>query len=130
MILVRDIFRLKYGQARPALALFKEANELMTKSGNKTPTRDDRSDGPPHARAEGTTAIRPGGQRPSCRETTTAGGYKFTPLVESGSREIHDRRVARRASQYTHPDRAGRDGIVFHILIQYARERCAPDRVR
>jgi hypothetical protein len=33
MILVRDVFQLKYGQARPALAMMKEGRELAQKAG-------------------------------------------------------------------------------------------------
>jgi hypothetical protein len=30
MIVVRDVFRLKYGQAKPALAAFKEGRQMLT----------------------------------------------------------------------------------------------------
>jgi hypothetical protein len=35
MILVRNVFRLKYGQARPAVAAWKAARDLMRRAGFK-----------------------------------------------------------------------------------------------
>jgi len=94
MILVRNIFRLKYGQARPALALFKEANELMTRSGNKTPTRvmTDLT-GPAYTLVLESTyndlaAWEADGRAVMGNNDWRTWYQKFTPLVESGSREI------------------------------------------
>ena len=39
MIVVRNVFRLKFGQARPALALWKEGHEIIRKTGFTAPTR-------------------------------------------------------------------------------------------
>ena len=39
MILVRNVFRLKFGQARPAVALWKEGRDIMGKAGLHAPTR-------------------------------------------------------------------------------------------
>lgn len=33
MIVVRDVFKLKYGQAKPAIAIMKEAREMFKKGG-------------------------------------------------------------------------------------------------
>jgi len=37
MIVVREVFQLHFGKARPALALFKEMNELMAAAGMPQP---------------------------------------------------------------------------------------------
>jgi hypothetical protein len=39
MIVVRNVFRLKFGQARPALMLWKEGLEIMRKAGSDAPIR-------------------------------------------------------------------------------------------
>ena len=94
MILVRNVFRLKYGQARPALALFKEARELMTRFGNTTPTRV-MTDlvGPAYTLVLEHTYPDLAAWEADGRSTMTKDEWrqwyqKFTPLVESGHREI------------------------------------------
>jgi hypothetical protein len=39
MIIVRNIFRIKFGQAKPAVAAFKEARAMMQKIGVKAESR-------------------------------------------------------------------------------------------
>jgi hypothetical protein len=39
MLVVRNVFQLKYGQAKPALAAWKEGHELMKRAGMTRPTR-------------------------------------------------------------------------------------------
>ena len=94
MILVRNVFRLKYGQARPALALFKEAGELMTRFGNHTPMRV-MTDlvGPAYTLVLEHTYPDLAGWEADGRSTMTKDEWrqwyqKFTPLVESSYREI------------------------------------------
>lgn len=94
MILVRNVFRLKYGQARPALALFKEARDLMTRLGNNTPTRvlTDLT-GPAYTLVLESTypdlaAWEADGRATMSRNEWRDWYQKFTPLVESGYREI------------------------------------------
>ena len=95
MLLIRDVFRLKYGQARPALAAFKETRDLMKRAGMTVPSRV-MTDlvGPAYtlvfeikvadlATFEAETKKGMGNE-----ELRTAYHQKFTPLVESGYREI------------------------------------------
>jgi hypothetical protein len=95
MILVRDVFRLKFGKAREALAVFKEMAEQGKRSGGMpTPPRV-LTDlvGPYYTLVMETTAkdlqtweadIRKGMGDPAFHTLY----QKFTPLVESGYREI------------------------------------------
>jgi len=39
MIVVRNVFKLKFGQARPALALWKDGRDIMRRAGLSVPTR-------------------------------------------------------------------------------------------
>ena len=94
MILVRNVFRLKYGQARPALALFKEARDLMNRQGNKVPTRvmTDLT-GPAYTLVLESTyndlaAWEKDSQSTFGQDEWRVWYQKFTPLVESGFREI------------------------------------------
>jgi hypothetical protein len=94
MILVRNVFRLKYGQARPAVALFKEARDLMTRLGHSTPTRvlTDLT-GPAYTLVLEQTypdlmAWEKDGQSTLGQDDWRAWYQRFTPLVDSGYREI------------------------------------------
>ena len=94
MIVVRNVFRLKYGQARPAQAMFKEARDLMARQGVKTPTRllTDLV-GPNYllvleSTYENLAAFEAEGQRIMGNDDWRAWYQKFVPLVDSGYREI------------------------------------------
>ena len=94
MLLVRDVFRLKYGQARPALAAFKESKELMKKLGMTTPFRV-MTDlvGPAYTLVLETqvpdmAAFEAMGKKIMSNDEWHTWYHKFTPLVESGYREI------------------------------------------
>ncbi len=94
MILVRDVFRLKYGQARPAVALFQEGLGIGKKSGEMGSYRllTDLV-GPAYTIVlEGTyeslTAFEKSAKSMSASEEWKKWYQKFTPLVESGYREI------------------------------------------
>jgi len=94
MILVRNVFRLKYGQAKPAIALFKESREMMKRHGNTTPTRV-MTDlvGPAYTLILESTypdlaAWEQDGRSTMGQDEFRAWYQKFTPLVESGYREI------------------------------------------
>lgn len=99
MIVVKNVFRLKYGQARPALAAFKEMQPLMKKHSVAKDTRV-MTDlvGPAYTlvmeqiftslaefEAEGVKIMSGGPLSDEFR----AGYQKFTPFVESGYREIY-----------------------------------------
>ena len=95
MLLIRDVFRLKYGQARPALAAFKEARELMKRAGLTMPSRI-LTDlvGPAYTlvfetKVADLAAFEAEGKKGmGNEELRTVYHEKFTPLVESGYREI------------------------------------------
>jgi hypothetical protein len=95
MIVVRNVFRLKYGQARPALAVFKDAKDLMARMGVKTPSRV-MTDlvGPSYTLVlensyENLAAFETDGQRIMSNDEWRAWYQKFVPFVESGYREIY-----------------------------------------
>jgi NIPSNAP len=95
MIVVRNVFRLKYGQARPALAVFKDAKDLMARMGVKTPSRV-MTDlvGPSYTLVlensyENLAAFETDGQRIMNNDEWRAWYQKFVPFVESGYREIY-----------------------------------------
>jgi hypothetical protein len=94
MILIRDIFRLKFGKARDALAVLKEMGEQAKRTGVMSPPRI-LTDlvGPYYTLVMETTAhdlaawdadMRKGMGDPAFHALY----QKFTPLVESGYREI------------------------------------------
>jgi hypothetical protein len=94
MIVVRDVFRLKYGQARPALALMKEAKAMMAKAGITTPSRV-LTDlvGPAYTLVlESTyptlTEWEHAGKSIMSNDEWRAWYQRFTPVVDSGYREI------------------------------------------
>ena len=97
MIVVRNVFRLKYGQARPALALLKEGKSMFERLSTSTSTRV-MTDmvGPAYTLVlEDTyptlTAFESEMQRmmqgPDA-DQWRSWYQKFTPLVDSGYREI------------------------------------------
>ncbi len=94
MLLVRDIFRLKYGQAKPAIALIKESKDLMAKAGVTMPFRflTDVT-GPAYTlvletRVADLSAFEAEGKKIMGNDAWKAWYQKFTPLVDSGYREI------------------------------------------
>ena len=95
MILVRDVFRLKFGKARDALAVWKEMAEQGKRVGSMpTPPRilTDLS-GPYYTLVMETTAkdlsTWEADMRKSMGDPALHALYqKFTPLVDSGYREI------------------------------------------
>ncbi len=94
MILVRDVFRLKYGQARPAVAAFKEGIEIGKKAGEMGSYRV-LTDlvGPAYTLVlestyESLTAFEKTARSMSASEDWKKWYQKFTPLVESGYREM------------------------------------------
>jgi len=94
MLLVRDVFRLKYGQARPAVAAFKASKEIMKKLGMTTPFRV-MTDlvGPAYTMVLETqvadmAAFEAMGKKIMSNDEWRTWYHQFTPLVESGYREI------------------------------------------
>lgn len=94
MIVVRNTFQLKYGQARPAVALFKENLEMMKKAGMKGSHRllTDLV-GPAYnlvfeSTYESITAFEREAQSVMGNEEWKKWYQKFVPLVDSGKREI------------------------------------------
>lgn len=92
MILVRDVFRLKFGKARDALATWKAMGAHMQRAGMPTPRILTDLVGPYYTLVMETTYADLGTWE---REMRTALDdefrslyQKFTPLVESGYREI------------------------------------------
>ena len=94
MILVRDVFRLKFGKARDALAVWKEMAEQARRTGTMSPPRI-LTDlvGPYYTLVMETTAeslqaweaeMHKGLGDPALHALY----QKFTPLVDSGYREI------------------------------------------
>lgn len=94
MILVRNVFQLKYGKAREAKALIKELEPLQKKFGGRSADRflTDVT-GPFYILVMETTYENLAAYETSTSETMGAKEFgewyqKFTPLVESGYREI------------------------------------------
>jgi hypothetical protein len=94
MLLVRDVFRLKYGHARPALAAFKESSALMKKLGMTSPFRV-LTDvvGPAYTMVLETqvadlASFEAQGKKIMGNEEFRTWYQTFTPHVESGYREI------------------------------------------
>ena len=95
MILVRDVFRLKFGKARDAVAAFKEVGEAATRAGFRSDSMRILTDlvGPYYTLVLETTF-----PSLSAYEQTTADAMthqewrsayqKFTPHVDSGYREV------------------------------------------
>ena len=94
MLLVRDVFRLKYGQARPAMAAFKESKDLMRKLRVTMPLRE-LTDVVGHAytmvletTVPDMAAFEANGKKIMSSDEWRAWYQKFTPHVDSGYREI------------------------------------------
>jgi len=94
MILVRDVFRLKFGKAREALAVWKEMAEQAVRSGmmSKPRTLTDLV-GPYYTLVMKTTAKDLATWEADARKGMSDPAFhaiyqKFTPLVDSGYREI------------------------------------------
>ena len=94
MIVVRNVFRLKFGQARPALALWKEGRALMKKVEPKAAPRL-LTDvvGPSYTMVLEDTydslgAFEQAAQHVMGNDEWRAWYQKFLPLVDSGYREI------------------------------------------
>jgi len=94
MILVRDVFRLKFGKAREALATWKEMAEQGRRTGMMSPPRI-LTDlvGPYYTLVMETTAANLQAWEADLHKglgdpALHALYQKFTPLVESGYREI------------------------------------------
>jgi len=94
MILVRDVFRLKFGAAREAQAAFKEIGEVAKRSGFRTDAIRILTDlvGPYYTLVLETTHQNLADYEQMGRNTMTDDWRKayqqFTPHVESGYREI------------------------------------------
>jgi hypothetical protein len=92
MILVRDVFRLKFGKAREALATWKEMGEYQKRAGMPAPRILADLVGPYYTLVMETTAPDLGAwekqMRTAMDDQFRALYQKFTPLVESGYREI------------------------------------------
>lgn len=94
MILVRDVFQLRFGMAREALALWREGAQFLRASGDVRDLRllTDLA-GPYYTLVLETTYESLGAFEQSMRAETGAPEWRawyarFTPLVESGRREI------------------------------------------
>jgi hypothetical protein len=94
MILVRNIFRLKFGQAKPALALWKEGRAFITRANPKASPRllTDLVGRSYTLVMEDTyqdlAAFEQAAHAVMGSEEWRAWYQKFLPLVDSGSREI------------------------------------------
>lgn len=94
MIIVRNSFRIKFGQAKPALAAFKEGREVMAKVGltGKTRVLTDVT-GPSYTIVFETEHTSLTGFEQESKQMMSVPEWrawydKFVPYVESGSREI------------------------------------------
>jgi hypothetical protein len=94
MILVRNVFRLKYGQAKPALALWKEGMALAKKA-NPTSASRLLTDlvGPSYTLVfedtyKDLSSLERIAQSAMHGDEWRAWYQKFVPLVDSGCREI------------------------------------------
>lgn len=94
MILVRDVFRLKFGKAREAMAIWKEMGEVAKKAG-MTPSPRILTDlvGPYYTLVMERTAPDLGGWEADMRKGMGDAAMhvlyeKFSALVDSGYREI------------------------------------------
>src|SRR5262245_35726863 len=95
MIVVRDVFRLHFGKAREAIAVFKEIGEHAQKAGYNPANLRVLTDlvGPYYTlvmetTVESLTTWEEMGRKAMGDNEWRARYQKFTPLVESGYREI------------------------------------------
>ncbi|HAL56068.1 MAG TPA: hypothetical protein DCP63_06245 [Bacteroidetes bacterium] len=94
MILVRNVFQLKFGKAREAKALVKEGTEILKKGGPASTRWLTDLTGPFYMLVMESTYENLAALENSMKDTMSAQEFaawyqKFTPLVESGSREIY-----------------------------------------
>ncbi len=94
MIIVRDIFHLKFGKAKDAKALLSEARSLFSKSGQPTPKAMTDLTGPFYTLVMETEWKSLSDMENSMKEAFGDKQWqewyqKFIPLVDSGSREIY-----------------------------------------
>ena len=94
MIVIRNVFRLKFGKAREAVALFKEGNAIQKRAGTDFPTRlmTDVT-GPFYTvileiTAPSLTAFEAGAPKLMGDKDWQANYQKIAALVESGYREV------------------------------------------
>jgi hypothetical protein len=96
MIVVRNVFRLKFGQARPALAAWKEGFEIMKRAGMKgSPRLLTDLVGPSYTLVmestyESLTAFEREAGSVMGNEDWKKWYAKFVPLVDSGYREVYN----------------------------------------
>lgn len=94
MIVVRNVFRLKFGQARPAIALWKEGRVIMKRiNPNAAPRLLTDVVGPSYTLVfediyENLAAFEQASRLVMGNDEWRAWYQKFLPLVDSGSREI------------------------------------------
>ena len=93
MILIRDIFQLKFGRAKDAMALLKEGTQLMKKAGHAPDRVLTDLVGNFYSLVMETTANNlsefEATMKEAFKDDTFEKWYqKFIPLVESGRREI------------------------------------------
>ena len=95
MILVRDVFRLKFGKARDALAAFKEVGDAAERAGFRSDSFRVLTDlvGPYYTLVLETTypnlsEYEKANTTAMANEDWRRGYQKFTPHVESGYREV------------------------------------------
>jgi hypothetical protein len=93
MILVRDVFRLKFGKARDVKALMQESKKLMDPEMLKSSRMMFDLVGPSYTMVMETTHADLAGFETSMGKATNLDGWrdwymKFIPLVESSYREI------------------------------------------
>ena len=93
MILVRDVFQLKFGKARDAKAAWKEAESMMSQSDSPKPRMLTDLTGPSYTfvlelEYESLASYEANMQKTFANDEWRQWYQKFTPLVESGRREI------------------------------------------
>jgi len=94
MVVVRNVFRLKFGQARPALELWKEGRAIMMRiEPRASPRLLTDVVGPSYTFVledtyDDLAAFEQAAKRVMGAEEWRAWYQKFLPLVDSGSREI------------------------------------------
>ncbi len=94
MILVRDVFQLKFGKAKDAKALWKEGSALEKKFGYGPSRASVDLTGPFYTFVMETTFENLAAYEKALKETLGAKEFwewyqRFIPLVESGRREIY-----------------------------------------
>jgi len=93
MILIRDVFQLKFGKAKEALAIWKEGKEILKKNGHYHDRVPTDLAGNYYTLVLETTSNNFSEFEESMKNTFKDNAYsewyqKFIPLAESGHREI------------------------------------------